>query len=569
MVDEEKHAPGSEWRLGVEVGQRREAEAPALKPEIEHDPSSARLDRPVQVVTAEHVGWLLVTAWAVFSRLLFLGSRPLDISEARHALTELDLTKSGLGALGGNPAIHSAWAHLLEAGIFSVAGANDFSVRLGFALGGLVLVGVAFAMRAHVGRAGALGLATLLVISPTVTYFSRASAPVVLALAFTLVAVALFGSLQRHPGPGRAAAFGCAGGLALSADPTSLIVLPIFVAALALIGAWDLAAGPGNGYLRVRVWWHRRKFLVLLSLIVMAAVWLAFDSALGSRPVITAVGRSLNSNWRGAAPAGYDAGLAFYLPALAFYEFIVVILAAVGAAAFLALRMPSKFAAWAVIWSALALAFFLWTPSRSPGLLLQMLVPMALVAALGIDYLHHTLAWVVVRIPIALLLLFTIYLQVLANFVCYAPGSGQALGACALLYWTEPATTIQTVEQCALVESAVPAANDTVFFAQDGPVLRWYLRKLKRVANPRDAATIVGPIPAAAGWSMADEPRKYEFAFQERWQPRLGDLSPDATLRYLLGAHPWSALETRDIRIFVRKPAPPAPTVILAPVHSP
>lgn len=570
MVDEGKRAPGDEWRLGVEVGQHHEAEAPARKPEVEHDLSSARLDRPLQVVTAQHVGWVLVAAWAVFSRLLLLGARPLDGSEARHALLELNVFKSGLGALAGDPAIHSAWVHLLEAGIFSVAGANDFSVRLGFAVGGLVLVGSAFAMRAHVGRAGALALATLLVISPSVTYFSRANVPVILSLAFTLVAVALFGALWRRPGPARAAAFGCAAGLALSADPTSLIVLPIFLAAFALIGAWIMLAGPGSNYLRVRVWWHRRKLLALLSLIVMVVIWFGFASVLGNRPVVAAVARDFYSNWNAVAPAGYQTGLAFYLPALAFYEFILVILAVVGAAAVLALRIPSKFAAWALIWAALALAFFLWTPSRSPDLLLEMLVPMALVAALGIDYLHHTSAWVIVRFPIALLILCTIYVQVLANFVHYAPDLGQAPRARrALLYWTEPATTIQTPEQCALVESAVPPASATVFFAQDGPVLRWYLRKLKPVDNPRDAAAIVGPIPATAGWSMADEPHKYKFAFQERWQPHLGDLSPDAALRYLFGVRPWSALETRDIQMFVRKPAPPASTVILAPAHSP
>jgi uncharacterized protein (TIGR03663 family) len=569
MASEDKPGP-EEWRLGIELGEHHEADTAAHRRESELDLSSARLDRPIQILTAEHMGWFLIAAWALLSRLLLLGSRPLDAGEAGHALLELDLAGSGLQALSRHPAIRSAWVHLLEAGIFGVMGAGDFSARLIFASGGLLLVGIAFAMRPYVGRAGALGLGALLVFSPSITYFSRASTMVVPALAFTLVAVALFIALARRPAPLKAIAFGCAAGLALSADPTSLIVLGIFIAALIVLGVWELLAGAGNTFLRMQVWWHRRKLLVLLAGVVTVAVWFWLGTALLNRPAITALTGDLRSNWDASAAAGYLAGSRFYLPTLAFYEFVVVILAAFGAAAILTLRIRSRVVAWAVIWTALSLAFCLWTPSRSPELVLQMLVPMALLGALGINYLHHTRAWRVIRYPLGLLMLLTLYVQVLTNFVYNAPDASQAPWARhAILYWTEPATTIQTPERCAMVENAMRAANGTVFFAQDTPVLRWYLRGLSPADSAGRASAIIGSIPAGAEWSVADQPEKYEFELADWWQPHLGGLSPGAALQYLFTARAWGPVESRDVQMFVRKPVPLAPTVILTPGHSP
>ncbi len=569
MASEEKPGP-DEWRLGIELGERHEVDATARRRESERDLSGARLDRPIQIVTTEHMGWFLVAAWALLSRLLLLGSRPLDAGEAGHALLELDLAGSGLQALSRHPAIRSAWAHLLEAGIFSVLGAGDFSARLIFALGGLLLIGIAFAMRPYVGRAGGLWLGALLVFSPSITYFSRASMTVVPALAFALVAAALFVALARRPAPLKAIAFGSAAGLALSADPTSLIVLGIFITALIVLGVWEVVAGAGNIFLRMQVWWHRRKLLVLLAVVVNVAVWLWLGSTLLNRPVITALTDDLRSNWDTAGPAGYLAGSSFYLPTFAFYEFLLVILAVFGAAAFLALRIRTRVAVWAVIWTALSLAFYLWTPSRSPELVLQMLVPMALLGALGINYLHRTRAWRIIRYPLGLLMLLTFYVQVLTNFVYNAPDASQAPWARhAILYWTEPATTIQTPEQCAMVENAVRATNGTVFFAQDTPVLRWYLRGLSPADSARHASAIIGSIPAGAEWSTADQSEKYEFELADWWQPHLGGLSPDAALQYLFTARAWGPVESRSVQMFVRKPVPLAPTVILTPGHSP
>src|SRR6185437_10050421 len=114
------------------------------------------------------------------------------------------------------------------------------------------------------------------------------------------------------------------------------------------------------------------------------------------------------------------AGPDFYLPILSLYEFLIVLLAAVGALGVLTLRIRSRMATGALVWSALAAAFYLWTPARSPAFVLQMIVPMALLGALVIEYLHHTVAWSIVRYPLAVLALLTLCVQVANNFIWYA-----------------------------------------------------------------------------------------------------------------------------------------------------
>ena len=77
----------------------------------------------------------------------------------------------------------------------------------------------------------------------------------------------------------------------------------------------------------------------------------------------------------------------------------------IGALGVLTLRIRSRMATGALVWSALAVAFYLWTPARSPAFVLQMIVPMALLGALLIESLHHTFAWSIIRYPLAVLAL--------------------------------------------------------------------------------------------------------------------------------------------------------------------
>src|SRR5438105_1116126 len=111
--------PGNEWRLG-EPGEPHKL--PPVAPVVEpaHDLSADRLGRVLNVVTVEGLGWLLVFACALVTRLVALGVRPLTAAEARHALFESDLAigTHNASVVAYHP-VWAGWVHLLTAGIFA------------------------------------------------------------------------------------------------------------------------------------------------------------------------------------------------------------------------------------------------------------------------------------------------------------------------------------------------------------------------------------------------------------------------------------------------------------------
>jgi hypothetical protein len=263
---------------------------------------------------------------------------------------------------------------------------------------------------------------------------------------------------------------------------------------------------------------------------------------------------------------GFLAGLNFYLPFLALYEFLIVLLAIAGAVAVVTLRIRSRLATGALVWSILAVAFYLWAPVRSPYFVLQMVVPMAILGALLIEALHHTAAWSFIRYPLALLVLFTLYLQIANNFFRYAPDPSEAPWArTALLFWSAPATSSQAPFECARIAAELPPSGATAYFASKSPVLRWYLRGAAPAVQPDHASAIVGG-DQPASISEAQGLATYEFELDDTWAPAWERLAPHSALNYLVSSRAWTPLESRRVTVAVRPILKTAPTVILAPV---
>jgi uncharacterized protein (TIGR03663 family) len=556
-----------EWRLGIESGAHHAPETPEEPAPAPRNRSAERLERPLCVVTAEHLGWATVAMLAVASRLVMLGARPLDPAEAHYALAERALLHGGAPSAGGS----LSWIHLLETAVFAAVGTSDFSARLVFALSGLLLIAAAFAMRRRLGRAGAMAFAGLLVLSPSVAYFSRVGDTPVPALAFAVLALALFLQLVDDPGGLVAAGVGAAAGLGLASGGVALMTALFMLVALAIVGLTVALAG-SRVRLQVRVWWTRRKTLLLIAMLVAVVVSVACVSGFFTRSPLAAMVaayRSNLSNLKRVSRGTFMAGLDFYLPILALYEFLAVLLALIGAVGVLTLRIRSRLATGALVWSAAAVVFYLGTPAHSPAFVLQMIVPIALLGAFVIEYLHHTRAWNIIRYPLALLALLTLYTQVSNNFVWYAPDASEAPWArTALLYWTEPATTLRTPIECARVAAQVPPHGASAFFSTDSPVLRWYLRALTPAQTAEGATAIVGGAEPAS-LSQAQGLTTYEFELSDTWQPAWRSLSPQAALQYLLSAQAWTPLDSRRVMIAVRPIITVAPTMILAPVEPP
>src|SRR4029077_14894201 len=240
------------------------------------------------------------------------------------ALAALATAKHGLGGA------HGAWITMLQGWIFAELGAHDATARIVVALCGLLLVSSAFAMRPYLGRAGALAFAAMLALSPTATYFSRTGSTAIVSATFMVIAIAIAESMRVRPRVVGAIGLGAAIGVWLSADPIGYATVVAVVIALIFVGIYH-ALTIDHPRLRARIWWERRRALVIVAAMVAIAVWLPLTTGLFTRSLFEV----LRSDLRAAfvpPTISLRHGLHTVVAILGFYEFAILILAIAGPA---------------------------------------------------------------------------------------------------------------------------------------------------------------------------------------------------------------------------------------------
>jgi len=147
--------------------------------------SLASLDRTTRRVLA-------LVAVALVARLAFLGSRIAHFDEGRVAWWADYFLETG--SFTYRPIIHGPLVQHVNAGLFSVAGANDFTMRLFVALVGGLLPLAALLFREHLESDEILGVAFFLSLNPLLVYYSRFFRSSIPVAAFAFVT---FGFLVR------------------------------------------------------------------------------------------------------------------------------------------------------------------------------------------------------------------------------------------------------------------------------------------------------------------------------------------------------------------------------------
>ena len=109
--------------------------------------------------------------------------------------------------------------------------------------------------------------------------------------------------------------------------------------------------------LRLRVWWDRYRGLVVLSTIVAIVLWIVLTTAFFAQPLVPLLDYDMHAAFAPPLIAWHRATHRL-VPILAFYEFIVVALAIVGAVAIVSRRIGDRFAVWTLVWAIVSLAMF-------------------------------------------------------------------------------------------------------------------------------------------------------------------------------------------------------------------
>jgi hypothetical protein len=535
--------PDDEWRL--DGGSDEPEPQPALPPAVAATNLSAeRLARAVYVVTVEHLAWYVVAGYAIVTRVAALGARPLAPAQAKDALAAFYIAAHGRAAFA---LADASWVTIVEGWIFTTAGASDANARIVVTLCGLILVAAAFEMRPVLGRAGALAFGAIVAISPSLTYFARGGSTAIASITFMIVAIAIAESMRRRPTVVRAAGLGAAIALWLTADSIGYVTAAAIVASLVLVGAVD-AIRLDHRRLRLRVWWDRRRAQAIVGAIVAIGLWIVLATALFHRPLVAAIEYFADAAFASPAIAVHRATHTL-VPILVFYEFIVVKLALFGIFAIVTRRAGDRFAAWALTWAMVSLAIFGSLSANRSDAVIAIVVPLAIVGAYAVDWMHRSERWGTIRYAVGGVIGLTLWVQLLVNFVYPAPDVSEApWRRHALLFWSEPATSIQTVRECARARNAVPPAGATAMVPDDAPQVQWYLRDYAPTASP-DGANIVVTVGKTRSGSLAFNPDAPQFGFEESWTPNFHALTPGAAISYLLTQRAWSEVEIRDLQI--------------------
>src|SRR5512136_585664 len=131
--------------------------------------SALRLDGAV--LCAEKALYLLFTLAAVFTRFYRLGDRVMSHDESLHTYFSWGLYV-GRG-FQHTPLMHGPFLFHINALIYSLFGADDFTARISTALFGVALVALPWTLRRWLGRAGALVVSFMVLISPMIWYHAR------------------------------------------------------------------------------------------------------------------------------------------------------------------------------------------------------------------------------------------------------------------------------------------------------------------------------------------------------------------------------------------------------------
>jgi uncharacterized protein (TIGR03663 family) len=333
----------------------------------------------------ELLAYAVLCAAALAARLIALGDRPFHHDESQDAY--FSWLFSTEGDYRYQPILHGPFRFYLTSLMYLLFGDTDTTARLAPALMGTLMVPLPYLLRRQLGRAGAFAAAVALAFGPTYLYYGRFAREDVYIACITLALLVVTFRFLERPRPHQPALIGAL--LALSFATKESTFITVFVAGTFLLAALALQA--------------RRHGLRGAPLVrtVTAVGWEAWAWALAAFALVfTVLFTTFLTNPAGLWDGLYE-GLAywlgqhgagrgerewyFYLVVLFAEEWPALLLGAVGIA--VTLRRPTLLRAFLVWDFVLSLAVYSWANERFPWLVMHPLLPLLLLAGIGVQAL--------------------------------------------------------------------------------------------------------------------------------------------------------------------------------------
>ncbi len=506
---------------------------------------------------------------AAATRFWRLGERPLHHDESIHAYQSYTLSQNGEWRY--DPAYHGPFLYYANAAVYKIFGASNATARFLPAVFGVLLVAFAWPLRRWIGDAGAMAYAVLVLLSPHLTYFSRFIREDLYSLVFTFGTILAF---RRFLETDRARWLTAAAVLFALAGVTkenAYMTGVLFVA----FGLWTLAAramggGAGEAAKKTVAWVRGHLPALLTAGIVFLCIWALSYSAFGRYPKDWLAIPKAVKYWMGQHSIARIPGpWYYYFPQLLYYEAATVL-----AAAFAWRRWKrDPFLGFVVFWAAGSLAIYGWAREKVPWLTVHPLLPLTVLAAVGLANLWRDRKETVPRLALAVIAVLLAVNASATYLACFRYGAydleREPKHGEYLAYVQTTQDLIRNLSVLDRVRGRVPAGQPLITVAGEASwPLTWYLRDTPTTWTSRiDRAST--PV-IVADWDpegtlqkqLAD---KYDakrvpirgWWFPEHWagtpeKPESRPTGRDA-VRWWLFHELWSPIGSQDATFFVRK----------------
>jgi len=600
------------------------------------------LDRPViGTFTLERCVYVAVFAIAVFTRLYILGVRPFHHDESIHAFFSWKIMHDGVSSYVYDPVYHGPLLYYATALAMRLFGDSDFTARLSAAVFGLGLVAFAWPLRRYLGRWGALSFLLLVTFSPSLSYFSRFLRHDIY-MALTNLAAIFF--LFRYGEDREARHLYYAGaGLALSfCSKEDMYALgPVFLVSLLLMLAWeviyvsDWRAALRNVSAETKATLRGAAVPLATTAIVFATIWLTLYTSLFTHPKDwNSVGRALRYWWGQHEIERIGGPWWYYFPDLVLYEPLiffpalalllahllrpaarerastrylayatltatiaftvclvlmparaplVLLLALVLAGPTLMRRwLPDRFTRFLVIWTMGNFGFYSWAQEKVPWLLVPMLVPAALLAAMWFRHLieRRVFARPGPALALGLCSALTVWTLIASNYLYDAPRPDEnaAKRHAELLAYVQSTYDIPKVMHRIEQVGSILGTGTRTRLAVSGNAtwpLSWYLRHYP-VNWSGDVRSIDTPVVivdreagAAIEKAVGDRYEKIPFQIRGWWEPDWRKLDLTTLVRFLVTREAFSPTGSSDAVMYVAKDLKPGMTFAPIAVNPP
>jgi uncharacterized protein (TIGR03663 family) len=509
----------------------------------------------------ELAGYAALCTAALAVRLVGLEDRPFHHDESQDAyFSWLFFTQ---GEYHYQPILHGPLRFYLTSAAYLVFGDSDFTARLAPALMGTLMVPLPYLLRDQLGRVAAFAAAAALAFGPSYLYYSRFAREDIYIACITLALLAVTFRFLERPRRHQPALIGAL--LALSFATKESTFITVFVAGTFFILALALQA--------------RRHGLRDAPLVraVAEVGWVAWVWGLAAFALVFTVLFTVFLTNPGGLWDGIHDGLAywlaqhgpgrgekewyFYIVVLFAEEWPALLLGAIGVVA--TLRRPTLLRAF-LIWDfALSLAVYSWANERFSWLVLHPLLPLLLLAGLGVQSVWDARARWSGRLGLAVVLACVLYMGWASWWANVENGADPR----EFLVATQSAEQVKGVRDEVFAAVARPRRDGRdariLIDTAEGATFpwAWYFRDLEvgyldltSADLPPD--TDVAIVTAANRERLVAELSGYDgrrFPFRVWWVRDYGAMAPGAWWDWFARRKPWNETGGMPEWLYVRR----------------